>query len=104
VQRVEVEEHIPNPKAAVMPLRYCFACNTAHGAEGCPRKRPGGRGVQRLRRRIYDRDHGTCQGCGQAVDFASTWELDHIEPFSMGGTEDPSNLQVLCRPCNRLKG
>jgi hypothetical protein len=31
-------------------------------------------------------------------------EIDHIIPMSGGGTHDPSNLQVLCGPCNITKG
>jgi len=30
-------------------------------------------------------------------------EIDHIVPVSQGGTGDESNLQCLCRPCNRRK-
>lgn len=30
-------------------------------------------------------------------------EVDHKIPISQGGTGDPSNLQILCRQCNRRK-
>lgn len=30
-------------------------------------------------------------------------EVDHIRPWSQGGTDDIYNLQPLCRPCNRAK-
>jgi len=31
-------------------------------------------------------------------------EIDHIHPESKGGTAEVSNLQLLCRKCNRTKG
>ena len=32
------------------------------------------------------------------------FEIDHIIPLSSGGTYDLSNLQIVCRTCNRSKG
>lgn len=30
-------------------------------------------------------------------------EVDHIRPWSMGGTDAVWNLQAMCKPCNRSK-
>lgn len=31
-------------------------------------------------------------------------EIDHVRPSSLGGKDDPENLQLLCPRCNRSKG
>lgn len=50
---------------------------------------------------IASRDNGTCHHCGVKVEKG---EIDHLFPWSRGGTDDPSNLVLSCRPCNRSKG
>jgi 5-methylcytosine-specific restriction endonuclease McrA len=42
--------------------------------------------------------------CGVTTKDGATLEIDHIRPVSRGGTNDPDNLQVLCRDCNAGKG
>lgn len=56
-----------------------------------------------VRRYVFDRDRWQCKGCGQKGNEA-TLEIDHIVPLALGGSNDISNLQVLCRSCNRQKG
>ena len=48
---------------------------------------------------VFARDGGTCNCCGSTSDL----EFDHIIPFSCGGSSDASNIQLLCRACNRSK-
>ena len=47
-----------------------------------------------------------CQACGSkpAPHNDVTLAIDHIVPFSWGGSDDPDNLQVLCEACNCRKG
>jgi hypothetical protein len=48
---------------------------------------------------VYTRDGGKCQCCGSSQDL----EYDHIIPYSCGGSNDASNIQLLCQKCNRSK-
>ncbi len=47
---------------------------------------------------VYYRDGGTCQRCG-AFRPAVT-HMDHIIPWSSGGSDHGGNLRTLCEPCN----
>lgn len=54
----------------------------------------------RVRLNTYQRDGYACVLCGSHDDLT----LDHIIPVTAGGTNDPDNLQTMCRPCNSRKG
>src|SRR6516162_3020181 len=43
-----------------------------------------------------------CELCGVSADVRAL-EVDHIIPRTLGGTDDPSNLQALCYSCNSMK-
>lgn len=43
---------------------------------------------------------GLCKLCGTVDNLV----IDHIVPICRGGSSRPENLQVLCAPCNRMKG
>lgn len=53
-----------------------------------------------LRFQILKRDNHQCQSCGSTVKDGAKLEIDHIIPVSKGGTNDPENLQILCKICN----
>ena len=53
--------------------------------------------------RVARRDNNTCQVCGKIL-LDRDIEIDHIIPYSRGGTSDESNLRVTCLECNRKKG
>ena len=55
----------------------------------------------RLRIEAHDRC-GYCQ-TQQALAYGLL-EVDHIIPVAAGGTDDPDNLWLACRPCNQYKG
>jgi 5-methylcytosine-specific restriction enzyme A len=52
---------------------------------------------------ILSRDGYKCVFCGRNSQETSL-EIDHIFPFSQGGSNKPDNLQTLCIDCNRGKG
>jgi 5-methylcytosine-specific restriction endonuclease McrA len=53
-------------------------------------------------KRIYEHQGGKCALCKCLLSKVRA-EVDHIVPLARGGHNGPSNLQYLCRPCNRAK-
>lgn len=43
-----------------------------------------------------------CNSCFSCVD--SGYHVDHVMPLALGGSNWPSNLQILCPACNMKKG
>lgn len=60
-------------------------------------------------RELADRDGEFCKICGGPVDFSIKWPhrmtptVDHIFPWSRGGTHDEDNLQLAHWTCNLRK-
>jgi hypothetical protein len=44
----------------------------------------------------------TCPLQGRHFDEAG-YDIDHIQPLFLGGSNDPTNLQALCPSCHRVK-
>lgn len=59
-----------------------------------------GRELTRIRERIILRDGAACVKCGKGV---GPLEVDHVVPLHVGGSNDPANLELLCRDCHRVK-
>ena len=47
---------------------------------------------------IWEDQKGRCALCDQATD---RYEIDHIQPVSLGGSHRRDNLRGLCLPCHR---
>lgn len=52
------------------------------------------------RQDVKERDGFACVACGSEESLS----IDHVLPRALGGSDDMSNLQTLCRWCNTSKG
>lgn len=54
---------------------------------------------------VLERAGYKCQACGAKPNKNNdvVLNIDHIIPLSLGGTDNISNLQVLCKECNESK-
>lgn len=87
------------PLFVVAGLR-CSRHAAAFEANRSPRRKEYNAEVYRsVRRRLLSGAY-PCNECGTWNDLT----VDHLVPISRGGTNNPSNLQVLCRRCNARKG
>ncbi len=68
------------------------------------RPRPGERisWPRGLREALYRRQRGICMYCRIKLNRVAN-HIDHKIPVNQGGTNDPTNLQLLCRGCNLRK-
>ena len=56
-----------------------------------------------FRLNLFLKRKGSCASCHQKIDAGKAWDIDHILPLALGGTNEPENLQILCRPCHQSK-
>ena len=77
---------------------------TLYATEAWRRKTERAKVTPAVRFRIIQRDGGRCRMCGRSAQDGTILEVDHIIPIAHGGDSRDSNLQTLCRECNRGKG
>jgi hypothetical protein len=53
---------------------------------------------------IYLRDGLSCVWCGSGVEGGARMTLDHLVPYSQGGTNQEHNLVTCCSRCNSARG
>lgn len=100
-------------------LRACLVCGRPSQSNYCQMHEPKVDEVERNARNPYrrnykdpqyaknrqhrfERAHGKCEGCGITLQPAE-WECDHLVALRDGGTNDITNLRVLCKPCHQRK-
>ena len=59
---------------------------------------------QTTRLAIYLRDNLACVYCGAALEQGAALSLDHVKPWSKGGSNAPNNLVTACKFCNTSRG
>jgi 5-methylcytosine-specific restriction endonuclease McrA len=62
---------------------------------------------QWVKRAVFYRDHGRCVTCGKdltgTVFISEDVHYDHVVPLVEGGSNDPTNFQLMCADCNLSK-
>ena len=53
---------------------------------------------------IYLRDGLACAYCGSTLEDGSKLTLDHLTPYSLGGSNEAGNLITCCSKCNSSRG
>lgn len=64
------------------------------------KRKPTVRNYRKVFKQICQKYNFQCVHCGSNDELT----IDHITPVKKGGTDDPENLQVLCKSCNSKKG
>jgi hypothetical protein len=55
------------------------------------------------RQGLLERDESACRYCGKLVSNR-TANMDHVNPWNLGGRTNSKNLVTCCRECNTKKG
>lgn len=93
-------------------LSRCLACQSRYervrdGMRGSASARGYGYRWRRLAAKILAEHRAVygdvCPGWMREPHQADVLSVDHVVPRSVGGTDERSNLQVLCRVCNSAK-
>jgi hypothetical protein len=96
-----IEPRLATLEAAVGTLRGNATFGS--GRQASRRERGYGPEWDRLRETILQRDEYLCVACRKTGVLTAARTVDHILPKSEGGSDDPANLQSLCKPCHEAK-
>ena len=88
--------------------RFNFYCNS-HGPTHSNKKRRRYLNAERIiftskqRKRILETYGSTCYLCKKEIYKGSYWHIDHIHPWSKGGSNNIANLRPTHPKCNEIK-
>jgi 5-methylcytosine-specific restriction endonuclease McrA len=54
------------------------------------------------RQQMFNDANGVCEECSKKMTLKEM-NIDHIIPLCVGGSNEPENLQVLCKKCHFVK-
>lgn len=57
----------------------------------------------RKRAEFFSSRNGQCANCGRKIRAGENWAIDHTVALVNQGTNDDSNLQLLCQVCHGAK-
>ena len=96
----------PKAKATSTETPEVVCSTNQHRAKPAP-KHPSRYIPAPLKRRIYERDKGSCtytdHHSGRRCRSKHQLQFDHIKPFALGGKTEESNLRLLCASHNRYR-
>jgi 5-methylcytosine-specific restriction endonuclease McrA len=52
---------------------------------------------------LFIQRHGKCAHCETKIMPGKRWDVDHIIPIALGGSNKETNLQILCWSCHITK-
>jgi 5-methylcytosine-specific restriction endonuclease McrA len=69
-------------------------------------RRPGRNARRRYKRKVvvWQKTGGYCHYCSCALHFIHDFDIDHVVPKVLGGSDKIENLVPACARCNRRKG
>lgn len=56
-----------------------------------------------LRARVFDKANGCCHLCGGKITASDAWDVDHVLPLALGGSDNESNFAPAHQVCHRGK-
>ena len=83
---------LPTLKTSALPMLDSRRVTTLEAKAGATERLSGG-AWETVRQRVKERDRHVCAACGRV---RGDHEVDHRTPVEQGGSNDMTNLQLLC--------